>query len=111
MKLVWKENMMTFIQNKVFSDMRKQPILIKMSDSDKEYLYEIADSFDIITREDVDKFVPTFTKCDKTIIDSKKNRCAWWTLKKDGAGGERYVALIEKYEKQICERIKKRISK
>lgn len=85
---------------------------VKMSKSDKEYFVKLI-CHDIITKEDIDKFEKIFNEFDQNFIEYKKGRCAWWTLMigSERNKDDRYRNLIEKYEKLICERIKKRISK
>lgn len=84
-----------------------------MSETDKEYFIELAMSYeDIITVADIELFATIYNEIDKRIIDKKKHRCAWWTLHKDVQyTHDKFNLLIEKHERLICERIKKRIAK
>lgn len=83
---------------------------IKPKLSCKDLLIDLANEYEIISENDIDEFEKIYNKYDDNFLNEKINRCAWWTLNKDGGGLiDKYNNLIKKHEKLICERILKRI--
>lgn len=90
--------------------------VIKLDETTKDTLIELALDYEIITRADVESFEKIYNEYDKKYINETLHRCAWWWFNQDNSSignriNGRYRKLRTKHEKLICERIKKRLKK
>lgn len=90
----------------------KTPV-IEMPDHIIEHLKEIMLCHDEnYNPGNIELFKKVFNKYDLKFIKDINRRCGLWLIKKDGwCKEDRYTTLIEKHEKRIVDRVKKRIAK